>query len=103
LTELHEDDHFAKAQAKYLIAFLSMFKEDALLLSIDDKAKIKVGIPCISHHVKSRKYFSKELGPQTPDHDFPLTNGLLIVPSGISLYNISLYNSKNTSNIHFNM
>jgi len=83
LTKLHEDDHYAKAQTKYLISYLSMFKEDSLLFSIDDKAKVKIGVPCVSHLVKSRKFFLREFGPKTMDHDFPLANGLLIVPSGI--------------------
>jgi len=84
LNELHDDDHYAKAQVKYLMAYLSMIdNNDTLLLSIDDKAKLKLGIPSISHHVKSRKYFVKDLGPQTSDHDFPIDNGMLLVPSGI--------------------
>jgi len=83
IIDLHNDDHMAKAQVKYLMSFLSLFKEESLLLSIDDKAKVRIGISCISHHVKSKKFFKRNHGPQTTDHDFPLTNGLLIVPSGI--------------------
>ena len=82
LSVLHADDQYAKAQVKYLIAYLSMYHEDSLLFSMDDKAKVKIGVPCISHLVKSRKYFKRQEGPQTSDHDFPLLNRLLIIPSG---------------------
>jgi len=68
---------------KYLISFLSSFKEQSLLFSMDDKAKVKVGVPCISHLAKSRKFFQNGKGPETTDHDFPLTNGLLLTPSGL--------------------
>ena len=57
LCEMHEDDHFAKAQVKYLMTYLTHNKQTSLLISMDDKAKIKIGIPCVSHHVKSRRYF----------------------------------------------
>lgn len=86
IADLHDDDRFAKAQVKYLISYLSSFEQDSLLISMDDKAKVKIGIPCISHHVKSRKYFVKGTEPETSDHDFPLANGLLIVPSGFLCY-----------------
>ena len=59
-----------------------MYKDKVMLFSMDDKAKVKVGVPCISHLVKSRKFFMKDLGPQTTDHDFFLANGLLLIPSG---------------------
>ena len=96
LSELHNDDHFAKSQVKSMISYLSLFKESSLLISMDDKAKVKVGVPCISHLVKSRKFFPKNQGPETLDHDFPIDNGFLIIPSG--KYN-QLYLNNNISRL----
>ena len=59
-------------------------KKDCLLLSIDDKCKVKIGVPAVSRYVKLRKYFETTQAPKTPDHDFPLGTKYLIVPSGIS-------------------
>lgn len=65
-----------------VIGFLSLFKDFSMLLSIDDKAKVKIGVPGVSHLVKSKKYFLSNLGPQTEDHDFPIGSRLLIIPFG---------------------
>ena len=82
-----EDDHFCKAQVKCVINYLSHLSsqlgiKDILLLSADDKAKVKVGVPAVSKFVKSRKFFEIGKGPKTPDHDFPVGQRLLIIPSG---------------------
>ena len=57
-----------------------------MLLSIDDKAKVKVGIPAVSRFVHSKKYYTITKGPQTFDHDFPIGNKYLLVPSGIKSF-----------------
>jgi hypothetical protein len=64
------------------MTYLALHKQNSSLISMDDKAKIKIGIPCVSHLVKSRKFFNKDLQPLTMDHDFPIANGMLIIPSG---------------------
>ena len=44
-------------------------KKDYLVLSIDDKCKVKIGVPAVSRHVKLRKYLEISKGaPQTQDH-----------------------------------
>jgi len=55
-----------------------------LLLSVDDKAKVKVGIPAVSKYIFSRKYFEVNHKMKINDHDFPIGAGFLIVPSGNS-------------------
>ena len=89
LTKLHGDDHYCKTQIKLIINFISTIsdklnmKKECLLLSIDDKCKVKIGVPAVSRHVKLRKYFEiAKGGPQTSDHDFPLGKKYLIIPSG---------------------
>jgi hypothetical protein len=95
LTYAHEDDHYAKAQVKSIFTFVGLLyqalggnfhSEEANLVvafSVDDKAKVKVGIPAVSHYVFSKKYFKTDSGPKTSDHTFPLGLRYLIVPSGI--------------------
>ena len=86
---MHGDDHYCKAQIKTVINFVSIIaqnhniKDQCLLLSIDDKSKVKIGVPAVSRHVKLRKFFDLSNPPQTPDHDFPFGKKYLIVPSGL--------------------
>ena len=82
----HPNSQYAKAKIKYCYNFATYFKEKFLFFSCDDKSKIKVGIPAVSKFVFSRRYFTKENKPETPDHDFPIGNKYLITPSGYSLF-----------------
>jgi len=70
--------------------FLSFLKDkhnvnDTLVFSIDDKSKVKIGVPAVSRYVHSKKYFEINNGPTTPDHDFPIGEKMLITPSGNKL------------------
>jgi len=72
---------------KYVVNYLSHLSsqcdiKNILLFSVDDKAKVKIGIPAVSKFVKSQKFFEVGKGPKTPDHDFPVGERLLIIPSG---------------------
>jgi len=58
---------------------------------MDDKAKVKVGVPAVSKFVKPRKYFEINHGPVTPDHDFPIGQRFLIIPSGKKLFSFNKY------------
>jgi hypothetical protein len=88
LTKLHADDHYCKAQVKMVINFISYIakkfnmKDQCLIMSVDDKAKVKIGIPAVSKHVKLRKFFELSKSPKLPDHDFPFGKKYLLVPSG---------------------
>ena len=86
LSKLNEDDHYCKAQAKYMMNYLTYvsnnFNDTALLLSMDDKSKVKIGVAAVSRFVHSRKYFYSDNGPKTLDHDFPISSKYLIIPSG---------------------
>jgi len=89
-TKFHPEDHYCKAQIKSVMNYLALIKDkycidDILILSIDDKAKIKIGVPAVSRYVHSRKYFEIHNEPTTPDHDFPISEKLLITPSGNQL------------------
>lgn len=93
LTKIHTDDHYCKCQVKYIFNYLSHIaksQENAkvLILSIDDKAKVKVGNPAVSRFVHSKKYFKVSNGPRTADHDFPIGSKFLLIPSG-SYFNVS--------------
>ena len=84
MTDYHQDEHICKTQIKYMINFLSLFNDCSCLISVDDKAKIKVGPPSVSRYVHSSKYFLSKDSPQTKDHDYPIAERFLITPSGFN-------------------
>ena len=56
-----------------------MLVSDACILSMDDMAKIKVGIPPVSRYHQVRRLFASTHMPNLSDHDFPVPNYLLSV------------------------
>jgi len=58
------------------------------LISKDEKAKAKIGVSTIFKYIHSNKYYEISAGPKVFDHDFPIGNGYLIVPSGIDFEDI---------------
>ena len=55
-----------------------------LILSMDDKSKVKIGVPAVSRYVHSKHYFLKGKESHLPDHDFSIGKKYLISVSGKS-------------------
>ena len=49
-----------------------MFPRSASILSTDDMARIKVGLPAVSRYHQVRKMFMKDDNMNFPDYDFPV-------------------------------
>ena len=54
-----------------------MFSRSAFILSTDDMAKIKFGLPIVSRYHQVRKMFMKDDNMNLPDYDFPIPGYLL--------------------------
>ena len=54
-----------------------MFPRSASILSTDDMAKIKVGLPAVSRYHQVRKMFMKDDNMNPLDHDFLIPGYLL--------------------------
>ena len=66
------DAHYLFARNKFRREFVSMFPRSASILSTDDMAKIKVGLPAVSRYHQVRKMFMKDDNMNLPDYDFPV-------------------------------
>ncbi|CAF4579955.1 unnamed protein product [Rotaria sp. Silwood2] len=76
----HIDFHFTCSQVNYVEELSSLYSDEILALSCDNKAKIPLGAPAVSRYVRSRKFHLVENQPNLPDHDFP-RHGIRINPS----------------------
>ncbi|CAF4857505.1 unnamed protein product [Rotaria magnacalcarata] len=76
----HCDFHFTCALVNYVEELSSLYNDEILALSCDNKAKIPLGAPAVSRYVRSRKFHLVEKQPNLPDHDFP-RHGIRINPS----------------------
>ncbi|CAF1263946.1 unnamed protein product [Adineta ricciae] len=76
----HNDFHFTCAQVNYVEEMSSLYNDEILALSCDNKAKIPLGAPAVSRYVRCRKFHLVEKQPNLPDHDFP-KHGIRINPS----------------------
>ncbi|CAF1556269.1 unnamed protein product, partial [Didymodactylos carnosus] len=77
----HPDFHITCAQVNYVQELASLYNDECISLSCDNKAKIPLGIPVVSRHVRSRKFLLLNQSPNLPDHDFPKA-GVKITPAG---------------------
>ncbi|CAF1400768.1 unnamed protein product [Rotaria sordida] len=76
----HNDFHFTCAMVNYVEELSSLYSDEILALSCDNKSKIPLGAPAVSRYVRSRKFHLVENQPNLPDHDFP-RRGIRINPS----------------------
>ncbi|XP_033126527.1 uncharacterized protein LOC117124406, partial [Anneissia japonica] len=77
----HIDAHFCASWVRYRIEMAAQFADECILMSCDNKNKIKVGTQAVSRHFKVTCYFSSNDEPNYDDHDFPY-GGYLITPCG---------------------
>ena len=83
--ELHEDAHYLFARNKYRREFVSLYPKNAVMISRDDMAKVKVGPPAVSRYHQIKKMFLEEDQPNYPDHDFTVPGYLLNVSGYMTL------------------
>ncbi len=78
--QYHPDFHLTCAQVNYVQELVSLYNDECISLSCDNKAKIPLGIPAVSRYVRSRKFHLLDQSPNLPDHDFPKA-GVKITPA----------------------
>ncbi|CAF2854670.1 unnamed protein product [Rotaria sp. Silwood2] len=76
----HPDFQITCALVNYVQELASLYNDECISLSCDNKAKIPIGTPAVSHYVRSRKFHLIDQAPNLPDHDFPKP-GIKITPS----------------------
>lgn len=77
----HQDIHMSCTQICYASELSSLFEDECVSLSCDDKCKINVGTLAVSRYFQHNKFFHLTEKPDYPDHDFPHPDSKL-VPSG---------------------
>ncbi|CAF1238698.1 unnamed protein product [Didymodactylos carnosus] len=65
-----DDSHFASAQVKYGYELASLYPQEIISLSCDNKCKIPIGSLAVSRYHQIRRFFPKDQRPNYPDHDF---------------------------------
>ena len=74
------DAHYLFSRCKMHRELASLFSDFIGTLSMDDKAKIKVGPPAFSRYHQLKIIFSTDDQPNFSDHDIPIP-GYLLSPS----------------------
>ena len=77
----HPDAHHAASLVRFVMEFGALFADFVDVISIDDKAKIKIGTAAVSRYHQMCRFFLEIDMPNLLDHDFP-DPGSLITPSG---------------------
>lgn len=81
LSKQHPDFHYTAANVLAYSELAAQFRDEILMLSVDNKNKIILGAPAIHASRRPVGMFHADHMPQMPDHDFPEDNGK-IVPHG---------------------
>jgi hypothetical protein len=91
----HPNFHITCAQVNYVQELVSLYDDECISLSCDNKAKIPLGIPAVSRYVRSRKFHLLDQSPNLPDHDFP-KGGVKITPAGY----VRLWHNRRPSSVN---
>lgn len=81
LTKDHPDFHYSAAIVMNHLELASHFRDEILMLSVDNKNKIILGAPAIMASRRPVGMFMSDSMPQMPDHNFPEEDGK-ITPQG---------------------
>lgn len=81
LTKWHEDFHFTAANVSMFAELASFFSSDCVMLSCDNKNKVRFGAPANANTTRPRGMYLENQLPSLPDHSFP-TRDAKIVPMG---------------------
>ncbi|EXX75382.1 hypothetical protein GLOIN_2v1783204 [Rhizophagus irregularis DAOM 181602=DAOM 197198] len=75
----HSDGHNCLASVKSARQFATVFANNAVIISQDDKAKIGLGVPAVGRTFHTLQSVNELVS--VADHDFPLGNAQKLVPS----------------------
>lgn len=84
LSKDHPDFHYTAAIVRLHHEFASHFRDEVLMMSVDNKNKVILGAPAVMASRRPIGMFMNDALPQMPDHDFPEEDGR-IVPQGYML------------------
>ena len=94
----HVDIHYCRVAVKLFCEMFVQFRDETLLLSVDDMNKLNVGVTAVSRYHQLNKFFLSNDSPNTPDHDFPeymvlegktKRHGRSVVPGGSRMRSLS--------------
>ena len=77
------NSHFFSARVRYALELAAKFPAMAMIYSVDNKNKIKLGsqVAAVDRRIQINRFFPAMDKPNLSDHDFP-TPGYYIVPCG---------------------
>ncbi|EXX69139.1 hypothetical protein GLOIN_2v1783204 [Rhizophagus irregularis DAOM 181602=DAOM 197198] len=78
-TRDHSDGHYCLASVKSARQFATVFANNAVIISQDDKVKIGLGVPAVGRTFHTLQSVNELVS--VADHDFPLGNAQKLVPS----------------------
>jgi hypothetical protein len=78
-TKEHSDGHYCLASVKCARQFASLFADESVIISQDDKAKIGLGIPAVGRTFNTLQSVNELVS--VADHDFPTGHGQKLIPS----------------------
>lgn len=78
-TRDHPDSHYCLASVKYARQFATVFADNSVIISQDDKAKIGLGVPAVGRTFHTLQSVHEPVS--IADHDFPLGSGQKLIPS----------------------
>ncbi|CAB4406867.1 unnamed protein product [Rhizophagus irregularis] len=78
-TRDHPDGHYCLASVKYARQFATVFADNSVIISQDDKAKIGLGVPAVGRTFHTLQSVHEPVS--IADHDFPLGSGQKLIPS----------------------
>ena len=76
-SELHPDAHYLFERNKMRREMAVLFNDNLKIISMDDKAKVKVGAPAVSRYHRLKRLFPSSDNPNYSDHDFPVSGYFL--------------------------
>lgn len=80
-TKWHQDFHFTAATVKLFAELACYFSDDCVLMSCDNKNKVRFGAPVNTNPSRPRGFYLEDAMPSLPDHTFP-TRDAKLVPMG---------------------
>lgn len=81
LTKEHPDFHYTAAHVLNMAEFATNFRDEVLMLSVDNKNKIILGAPAVQASRRAEGMYLTNFLPEMPDHNFPEDDGKM-VPMG---------------------
>ena len=109
--EYHSNAHYLFSSNKMRRELAALYPNGYVIISVDDMAKVKVGLPAVSRYHQVKRFLMSNDSPNLPDHDFSVPGYLLNVSGNMfleskensdqnhpGLVNSSVYNSHNSEN-----